>query len=132
MIDLTDIINALLVLLASIITGYLVPWLKAKCNEKQRFALESTCRILVFAAEQIYGAGRGEEKLDYVVQQLKAKGLTVDIDMIEATVKQYFGKWDSKDDTTAEGTPQSPDGDSSPTKGSLDEDEDEEPQTPLM
>lgn len=119
MIDLTDIITAVLALLASLITAYVVPWIKANATIKQQEMLGGVYRTLVFAAEQIYGAGRGEEKLEYVAQQLKAKGLTVDIDMIEATVKQHFGSWGQYDkeenDTPEEET-----------------DEDEEPQTEIV
>ena len=41
------------------------------------------------AAEQtIVGAGLGSEKMQYVVDRLKEKGIEVDIDMIEAAVKE--------------------------------------------
>ena len=44
---------------------------------------------LVSAAEQtIVGAGLGSEKMQYVIDGLKSKGITVDIDMIEAAVKE--------------------------------------------
>lgn len=43
-------------------------------------------RTLVFAAEQIYGAGRGGEKLQYVKQQLQKQGFDVDVNQIEAAV----------------------------------------------
>lgn len=117
MIDLTDIITAVLALLASLITAYVVPWIKANATIKQQEMLGGVYRTLVYAAEQIYGAGRGEEKLEYVAQQLKAKGYTVDVDMIEATVKQHFGSWGQYDeDTPAE----------------EESEEDEEPQTEIV
>lgn len=97
MIDLTTIINAIIALLAALITAYVVPWIRAKATVQQQEALAGIYRTMVFAAEQIYGAGNGADKLAYVVSKLEAKGYTVDIDMIEATVKQHFGKWDTED-----------------------------------
>lgn len=94
MINLTDIINAFLALLAAVITAFVIPWIKAKTTVQQRERMEAVCRTLVFAAEQIFGGGRGAEKLEYVAAKLEEKGYTVDMDMIEATVKSHFGHWD--------------------------------------
>ena len=117
MIDLTNIINAVLALAAALITAFVIPWIKANTTLKQQEGMRDMCSILVFAAEQIYGAGRGEDKLAYVVSKLKERGYTVDIDMIEAAVRMHFGHWDNtKDDKIDEEEPE----------------EDEEPQTPLM
>lgn len=95
MIDLTTIINTIIALLAALITAFVVPWIKANATIKQQDMLHSVYRTLVYAAEQIYGSGKGPEKLEYVKKQLEAKGYTVDIDMIEATVRANFGKWDA-------------------------------------
>lgn len=89
MIDLTPIIQAIIALLAAIITTKVIPWLKAKTTNEQQNLLHATVTTLVFAAEQLYGAGKGEEKLDYVVQQLEAKGFTADRNEIEAVIKEY-------------------------------------------
>ena len=48
----------------------------------------STIRILVFAAEQIYGAGKGSTKYQYVEDELKARGLEIDAAAIEAAVRE--------------------------------------------
>lgn len=44
--------------------------------------------MLVFAAEQLYGSGKGATKLDYVVDELEARGITVDLSAIEAAVRE--------------------------------------------
>lgn len=119
-IDLTALINAVLILLATIITGYLIPWIKANATLKQREKLAAIVETLVFAAEQIYGSGWGQDKLRYVENKLREQGYTVDIDLIEATVKKHFGHDDTgaaEDNTPAE---------------EESEEEDEEPQTPMM
>lgn len=93
MIDLTNLFNAVIALLAAIITAFVIPWIKAKATTQQQEALLGLYRTLCFAAEQLYGAGRGEEKLAYVEAKLMERGYTVDRDMIEATVKMHFGEW---------------------------------------
>jgi hypothetical protein len=90
-IDLTPIFQALIGLLAAIITFKLIPWIKSKTTEQQQILLNATIGILVTAAEQLYGAGKGPEKLQYVKDQLELRGFTADIPAIEATVKQLFG-----------------------------------------
>lgn len=90
MIDLTPIINAIIALIAAVIAYKVVPWIKAKTSNEQQALLEATVRTLVFAAEQIYGAGNGNEKMQYVSDKLKEKGFNVDVDAIEAAVYDYL------------------------------------------
>lgn len=97
-IDLTPIIQAIIALLAAIVTYKVVPWIKAKTTNEQQALLEATIRTLVFAAEQMYGAGHGSEKLEFVVDHLKKRGFTVDRAEIEATVYNYL----NGDKTTTE------------------------------
>lgn len=87
-IDLTPIIQAIIALLAAVVTYKLIPWIKAKTTNEQQALLSATVKTLVFAAEQLYGAGNGDEKLDYVVKQLETKGFTADRAVIEAAVKE--------------------------------------------
>lgn len=117
MIDLTPIFNAAIVLLAGIITAFVVPWIKAKASVQQQEALAGIYRTLVYAAEQLYGSGYGEDKLAYVEAKLMEKGYTVDRDLIEATVKMHFGEWGKSE------ADELPDEEAS--------EEDEEPQTTM-
>lgn len=120
MIDLTTLFNAVIALLAAIITAFVIPWIKAKASVQQQEALASIYRTLCYAAEQLYGSGHGEEKLAYVEAKLMDKGYTVDRDMIEATVKMHFGEWGKP--AKAEELPSDEE----------ESTEDEEPQPPLM
>ena len=88
MIDLTPIFEAIIALIAALVTYKLIPWLKARTTESQQAILMATVRTLVYAAEQLYGAGTGKEKLQYVTRKLQEKGFDVDIDAIEAAVKE--------------------------------------------
>ncbi len=89
-INLTPLIQALIAVLAALITYRLVPWIRSKTTGQQRDNLQALIRILVFAAEQIYGAGRGEEKLEYVCERLRERGFEVSLPEIEAEVYKAF------------------------------------------
>ena len=105
-IDLTPIFQAILALLAAIITYKLIPWIKSKTNNEQQKLIESTIRILVYAAEQIYGAGNGAVKLGYVKKELEARGFTIDDAVIEATVKEMTDSILTPIEYVEEGTPE--------------------------
>lgn len=90
MIDLTPIINAIIALIAAIIAHKVIPWIKARTTNEQQAMLRATVKTLVFAAEQIYGAGKGAEKLNFVTLRLREQGYTVDPVEIEAAVGEYI------------------------------------------
>lgn len=91
--DVTDIVSAVITLIAAIITTFVIPWLKTKLDADKLANLTAWAKIAVSAAEQIYaGPGRGEEKKTYVTEFLGKHGYTVDTDeldgVIEAAVAQ--------------------------------------------
>lgn len=90
MINLTPIIQALIGLLAALITYRLIPWIKAKTSNEQQAAFRALVKVLVFAAEQIYGAGKGHEKMEYVKKHLEYAGFSIDVAEIEAAVGEYI------------------------------------------
>jgi len=90
MYDFTAIIQALLGLCATAITVYVIPWVKSKTTENQRAAIMTIIRMLVEAAEQLFptvdGVSHGGEKLAYVKRELEKRGITIDLQAIEAMV----------------------------------------------
>lgn len=90
MIDLTKILIAIIDLLAAIITYKLLPLIKARTTEKQRALLDAAVQTAVFAAEQVFGAGHGEEKMEYALVWLQDRGYRVDRAEIEACVYNYL------------------------------------------
>jgi len=97
LIDLTGIVlsvvrvlfYALLAWLVKVVIPPVRRWLDAKTTAEQRSLMYQVVYELVNAAEQtIIGSGRGTDKLAYVRKALREKGFDVDIDMIEAAVKQ--------------------------------------------
>lgn len=92
-VDITPIVEAVIMLIAAIISVFLIPWIKSKTTDSQRQQLVSWTKIAVAAAEQMFvGSGRGEEKKKYVLSFLEEKGLFIDENTvnaaIEAAVKQ--------------------------------------------
>lgn len=92
-IDITAIINAVIALIAAVISAFVIPWIKSKTTSQQREDLIAWVKIAVAAAEQIYkGDKRGEEKKQYVLDFLTKNGFSVNEDSvnaaIEAAVKQ--------------------------------------------
>lgn len=92
-IDLTPIINAAIALIAAIIAKKLIPWIDARTTNEQKVMMRAAVKTLVFAAEQIYGAGGGSEKMDFVVNQLNKQGYTADRYEIEAAVREHINNW---------------------------------------
>ena len=87
-IDLTPLFQALLAFLASLITYKLIPWINARTTIQQQEKLRAAVKVAVFAAEQMFGAGNGKEKLMYAKGRLAEKGFKIDIDEIEAAVRE--------------------------------------------
>lgn len=101
MIDYTEIISAILALIAAIITAFVIPFIKTKLSEAQRKRIKEYVDVAVRAAEQLFpsvdGEKMGYEKLTYVKNMLEAKGITFDVDnvnddiraMIESAVNEF-------------------------------------------
>lgn len=88
MVDLTQIIVAVLTLVISLITAYLVPYLKSKVSSEQLDTIKFWVNIAVEAAEMIYtGTGRGQEKKEYVTNFLNSKGFSLNIEEVENLIE---------------------------------------------
>lgn len=90
MINLTPLFEAVIALLAALITYRLVPWIQARTTNEQQALIRAVVKTLVFAAEQMYGAGHGADKLAWVQNQLKAAGFEADAAEIEAAVYEQI------------------------------------------
>ena len=53
-IDLTELLQAALAVLATLVTGYLIPWLRAKAGKEKQEMLNSWIDVAVYAAQQLY------------------------------------------------------------------------------
>lgn len=91
-IDLTPIFQAIITLLAALITYKLIPLIKARTTTQQQYALTAAARIAVYAAEQLFAGDAAKAKLDYALASLKQAGFTMDAgqlrNAIESAVKE--------------------------------------------
>ena len=88
MVDLTPIISAVLTLIISLVSAFLIPYIKAKTSEEQFNTIKLWVQIAVQAAEMLYvGSGRAEEKKQYVIEFLKSKGFTLNAEEIENLIE---------------------------------------------
>ena len=71
-------------------TYKLIPWIKTRTTESQQASIRAAVKVAVFAAEQLYGAGNGREKLEFAREKLREQGFDVDTDEIEAVVGEYL------------------------------------------
>lgn len=109
--DLDVISKALQVLLDAtlpVLAGMAAFWLRAKyddmrsrLDEQKRFALDTTIRTAIYAAEQLKVTGVITNKLDYVTNFAESRANELGLSLsayelralIEAAVKQNFGKF---------------------------------------
>lgn len=88
MVDLTPIITAVLTLIFSLITAFLIPYIKTKVSAEQFATIKLWVQVAVQAAEMLYvGSGRGEEKKKYVIKFLNSKGFTLNAEEIENLIE---------------------------------------------
>lgn len=88
MFDITNIIEAVFALIAVVVTAIVIPYIKSKTTANQQAQINAWVKIAVAAAEQIYvGSGLGADKKAHVVNFLKSKGITLDVESIDAMIE---------------------------------------------
>ena len=92
--NITDIAIALIALASAVVTGIVVPLLKAKLDnennkltESQLVMLQTFIKTGVYAAEQLFTSAQGSEKKAYVLNLLKEKGYEIDDKALDAAVE---------------------------------------------
>lgn len=91
-LDITDIIEAAVVLISALVTTFLLPFLKQRLSDEKRQKLIFWVETAVKAAEQLYGSKTGQQKKDYVVAFLLSKGIVADIDEVTALIESEVYK----------------------------------------
>ena len=86
-IDLTSIANAVIALIAAIITAFVIPWIRSKTTAAQFEKIKMWVTVAVEAAEQLYKTSkieegqRKEEATKLVYQFIEAAGIEIDDDL---------------------------------------------------
>ncbi len=97
MIDLTEILQAVISLAAALITAYLIPWIRAKTGAEERAKIRAAIEVAVYGAEKLYGAGHGAEKFACAQEWLKARGFDVDPDTLKMEIDAAIIKMERAD-----------------------------------
>ena len=80
--DITNILLIIIIIAGAIITRFLVPYLKVRFSAEELNTIFALVKMAVDAAEQIFGAGKGKEKKQFVIEYFKSKGYTLDTNII--------------------------------------------------
>lgn len=91
-IDFTPLAEAVIAVLALVISTYLIPWIKTRLSAEQLAYARAAVDVAVYAAEKAYGAGKGEEKLKYVEDVLAARGIALDTTALASLVDSAIKK----------------------------------------
>lgn len=92
MFDFTPLVEALIALAATAITAFVIPWLRERYGNEKLTKAMAWVEIGVDAAEKLYGAGKGDEKLAYVEEFLASKNIKLDMDTLKAMVNAEIKK----------------------------------------
>lgn len=95
MIDFTPIVEALITLAMTAITVFLIPWLRERYGTEKLAKAQGWVQVAVLAAEKLYGAGRGDEKLAYVENFLEEHNIILDMDALQVLVNAEIKKLES-------------------------------------
>lgn len=91
-IDLTPLFEALIGIAVALITGFLIPWIKERYGNEKLEKIRGWVQIAVYAAEKLYGAGNGDQKLEYAEAYLAQHNIKLDtyelIAMVNAEIKK--------------------------------------------
>lgn len=85
--DYTGIITAVITLITVILSSFVIPLIKQKCDSEKLKKWKEYVAIAVRAAEQIYSVGDGKTKKDYVFKYLFSKGIKFDTDTVNKMIE---------------------------------------------
>lgn len=89
--DLTQILLGIILILGGLVTLIVWPYIKTHVSAEQLSMLAGIAQTVVFAAEKIFGAKMGTDKLAYALnlakKLLEKKGLTFDEEVIRAAIE---------------------------------------------
>lgn len=89
--NITQILIGVIAIIGGIVALFVVPYLRTHMTAEQIAILTGIAQTVVYAAEKIFGAKMGADKLAYALKVAKAllaqKGLTFDEDVIRAAIE---------------------------------------------
>ena len=105
--DITTILLGIVLILGGLATLLIWPYIKTHVSAEQLSILAGVAQTVVFAAEKIFGAKMGADKLAYAInlakKLLEKKGLTFDEEVLRAAIEAQVQQL-SLDQKAVEGT----------------------------
>ena len=96
--NITQILLGLIFVLGGLFALIVWPYVKAHVSAEQLSTLYGIAQTVVFAAEKIFGAKMGEDKLKYALNLAKSllekKGITFDEEVIRAAIEAQVQQLD--------------------------------------
>lgn len=103
--NITQIILGLIFILGGVISIFVLPYVKTHMTAEQISILTGIAQTVVYAAEKIFGAKMGPDKLAYALNLAKSllakKNLSFDEDVVRAAIEAQVQQL-SLEKTTAE------------------------------
>ena len=87
MLDITAILQALITLVALLISAFVIPWLRKKIGAEKMSEFLKWVDIAVRAAEQLYDSTMTVEKKQYVLSFLHSKGVKFTAAEVDAAIE---------------------------------------------
>lgn len=102
MFDITPYLIGFLSLLALFFATWLIPMIKSKTTAQQQEIICSVTETVVFAAEKLFGALHGDEKLAYAIDQavkrLEKYGIKLDASALRPYIESAVMALDLRKD----------------------------------
>ena len=96
--NITQILVGIVLILGTVVTLIAWPYIKTHVSAEQLSILAGIAQTVVFAAEKIFGAKMGEDKLSYALglakRLLEQKGLTFDEEVVRAAIEAQVEQLD--------------------------------------
>lgn len=87
MTNLTPVIEAVIALIAALISAFVVPWIRRSTTAQERDDFLRWVEIAVAAAEQLFASTQGKEKKKYVLAFLEEKGFVFSESELNAAIE---------------------------------------------
>lgn len=89
-VDWTPIFQAFIALLSAVITGLLIPWIRSKAKEAKLDNLNLYLKVLMSAAETYFGSQMGQEKKQWVIDELIRNGIHFDAETVQDALEAMW------------------------------------------
>lgn len=88
--DITPYLIGFFSLLTLFISSWLIPMIKSKTTQNQQDIIQAGANIVVYAAEQLFGTGFGQEKLAYATERLQERLKKYGIKIDNSALRPYI------------------------------------------